>query len=255
MGKVRLQRSVDRVTKPEAVPELRDGDRMSRDEFERRYDASPHVRKAELINGVVYIGAVDLNGKASPMPPVSNEGHALPHFDIIGWLAIYRMATPGVVGGDNPSVRLPSRDNMPQPDGVLRVLPSHGGQTRTDPDDILAGAPELIVEVSVTSAGLDLGPKLERYQQDGVQEYIVWRPVARVLDWFRRTRQGEFAVLPPDPDGIFRSRAFPGLWLDSTALTTGDMARVLAVALQGIASPKHAKFVEKLRKRAAKKKR
>ena len=37
------------------VPELRAGDRLTRAEFERRYAAMPHVKKAELIEGVVYM--------------------------------------------------------------------------------------------------------------------------------------------------------------------------------------------------------
>ena len=61
------------------VPELRMGDRLTRDEFERRYSAMPHLKKAELINGVVYTPS-----------PVKAEDHGTPHFDLIGWLAVYR---------------------------------------------------------------------------------------------------------------------------------------------------------------------
>ncbi|MCH9054205.1 MAG: hypothetical protein IIA72_24720, partial [Proteobacteria bacterium] len=38
----------------ERVPELKAGDRLTRVEFERRYEAMPHLKKAELIEGVVY---------------------------------------------------------------------------------------------------------------------------------------------------------------------------------------------------------
>ena len=31
------------------------GDRLTRDEFERRYEAMPHLKKAELIEGVVHM--------------------------------------------------------------------------------------------------------------------------------------------------------------------------------------------------------
>ena len=71
---------------------------FSLSEYERRYDAMPDLKKAELIKGVVYMA-----------PPVSMEDHSAPHFDVIGWLAFYRMATPGVRGGDNATVRLPWR--------------------------------------------------------------------------------------------------------------------------------------------------
>ena len=38
-----------------AVAPLENGDRLTRAEFERRYDAMPHVKKAELIEGEVYM--------------------------------------------------------------------------------------------------------------------------------------------------------------------------------------------------------
>src|SRR5438309_2686592 len=101
-----------------ADPLLEPGDRLSRDEFERRYDAMPHLKKAELIEGVVYMPS-----------PVSFGRHAIPQFDMIGLLSIYRFATPGVAGAGNSSIRL-DLDNMPQPDALLLILPSHGGQSR-----------------------------------------------------------------------------------------------------------------------------
>jgi len=39
------------------MPPLRDGDRLTRAEFERRWDAMPEVTKAELIDGVVHMPA------------------------------------------------------------------------------------------------------------------------------------------------------------------------------------------------------
>lgn len=91
------------------------------------------------------------------------------------------------------------------------------------------------------------------YQRNGVREYIVWRTRHNVLDWFH-LRRDAYTPLAPDADGVLKSRVFPGLWLDFVAMMTGDMVRVQAVLQQGIASLEHAKFVEKLRKRAAKKK-
>src|SRR5262249_35635889 len=113
-----------------ALPPLQNGDRLSRAEFERRYDAMPHLKKAELIEGVVYMPS-----------PVSFQGHGGPHFNLIGWLSLYRFATPGVEGGDNTSMRL-DLDNEPQPDVFLRIQPALGGQSRTDTDDLVEGAPE-----------------------------------------------------------------------------------------------------------------
>ncbi len=37
-----------------AIPLLENGDRLTREEFHRRYEAMPENVKAELINGVVF---------------------------------------------------------------------------------------------------------------------------------------------------------------------------------------------------------
>ena len=64
---------------------------------------------------------------------------------------------------------------------------------------------------------------------------------------------GRYQLLPPDADGIWRSRAFPGLWLDGAALLKRDMPRVLAVLQSGLALPEHQAFVKQLaEKRTAK---
>ena len=57
---------------------LEPGDRLTREEFERRYDAMPHVKKAELIEGVVYMPS-----------PVRHQRHSRPHFRLIAWLGAY----------------------------------------------------------------------------------------------------------------------------------------------------------------------
>lgn len=215
------------------IPPLQNGDRLSRPEFERRYDAMPHLKKAELLEGVVYMP-----------PPVSHEGHGGPHFDLIGWLAQYRMATPGVVGGDNSSLRL-DLDNMPQPDAFLMILPSHGGQAGIDAEGYVRGAPELVAEVAASSVSYDLHVKRNVYRRNGVREYAVWRVLDRAIDWFV-LREGEYERLPFDAEGIYRSEVFPGLWLTPAALIDGDMAAVGRVARQGLATPEHAAFRDRL---------
>jgi Uma2 family endonuclease len=223
---------------PQPVPPLRNGDRLTAAEFERRYDAMPGLKKAELINGVVYLPS-----------PVIFENHAGPHFDVIGWLGLYRMATPGVRGADNATLRLPL-DNRPQPDACLLILPAHGEQVRVDDDGYIVGGPELGVEVAATNANYDLHDKLDLYRQNNVQEYVVWRVYDRAVDWFV-LRDGQYERLPLDGDGVYRSRVLPGLWLDPAALVAGDMARVAQVIQQGIGCPEHAAFVNRLRDVAA----
>jgi Uma2 family endonuclease len=229
--------SVERQPKPatprDPIPPLVGGDRLTRDEFERRYDAMPGLKKAELIEGVVYMPS-----------PVRLEQHGDPHSSLIGWIWVYRAATPGVRSGDNTSIRL-DLGNMPQPDALLIVRPECGGRVRISADDYVEGGPELVGEVSASTADHDLGAKLEAYRRNGVREYVVWRVLDRAIDWF--VLRGEsYEPLEPGADSILRSEVFPGLWLDPVAMIGDDSARVLAVVLQGIASAEHADFVARL---------
>ena len=100
-------------------------------------------------------------------------------------------------------------------------------------------------EVAASSVSIDRNAKLRAYRRNGVREYILWRVEDREIDWFV-LRGSEYEQLPAGPDGIVRSEVFLGLWLDPEALVRGDLAQVLAVLQQGIASPEHAAFVQRL---------
>lgn len=218
------------------IPPLEQGDRLGRDEFERRYMAMPNVKKAELIEGIVHMPS-----------PVSTQGHGDPQFDVVGWLAYYRARTPGVVGGDNSTVKV-DLDNEYQPDANLRLPQELGGAARLV-DDYLEGSPELVAEVSATTASKDLTQKLPVYRRNGVREYIVWRVWDKALDWFI-LRGSQYERLAPGPDGVYRSDVFPGLWLDAEALIRRDLGRVLDVLQLGLTSDEHARFVELLQKKS-----
>jgi Uma2 family endonuclease len=216
------------------VPPLEPGDRLTRPEFERRYKAMPALKKAELIEGVVYMPS-----------PVRLRRHGKPHIQFTTWLGTYEAGTPGVEAADNATIRL-DLDNEPQPDALLLIDPACGGQARISADDYVEQAPEWVGEVAASSASFDLHTKLHVYRRHGVREYVVWRVLDQRLDWFL-LEAGEFQPLPPEAAGILRSPTFAGLWLDSAALLRGDMQQVLAVVQQGLASPEHAAFVQKLR--------
>jgi Uma2 family endonuclease len=216
---------------------LRNGDRLTRAEFERRYAAMPDVKKAELIEGEVY------------MPSPVSDDHSGAHFDLITWLGLYRLATPGVVGGDNGTLRL-DLDNEPQPDAFLRILASHGGQARVDADGYVTGAPELVAEVAVSSVSIDLHGKLHVYRRNGVREYVVWRVEDAQIDWFV-LREGRYEPLPRTPAGLYQSEVLPGLCLDPAALIRGDLLTVFQAVQQGLAGPEHAAFVARLRQAAS----
>jgi len=215
------------------VPPLEPGDRLTREEFERRYEAMPNLKKAELIEGVVYIPSA-----------VRLSAHGEPDLDLITWLGTYRALTPGVRAAGNATVRL-DLDNEPQPDAVLLIDPALGGQARINADDYIESAPEKVAEVAASTASYDLHTKLNVYRRNGVKEYLVWRVLEQELDWFV-LRGSQYDRLQADTQDWLRNETFPGLWLDTAALLRGDMGRVLAVVQQGVASPEHATFVQRL---------
>jgi Uma2 family endonuclease len=216
-----------------AIPPLENGDRLTRAEFERRYDAMPGLKKAELIEGEVYMPS-----------PVRHGPHSHPHTRLVTWLGTYETDTPWVEAGDNGSIRL-DLDNEPQPDSYLIIGPERGGQARIKADDYIEGAPELVAEVASSSASHDLGKKLNAYRRNGVREYIVWWVLDRQVDWFVNP-EGRFELMPPAADGILRSTVFPGLWLAPAALVRGKKAVVNAILQQGLNSPEQADFVARL---------
>ena len=213
------------------LPPLENGDRLTRLEFERRYQAMPKVKKAELIEGVVYM--------ASPL----RFTHAQPHGDLMGWLWTYKIATPQVKMGIEPTVRL-DIENAPQPDGVLFIKRESGGNCRLSEDGYIEGAPELVIEVAASSVAIDLGDKKRAYRRNGVQEYLVWQVFEQKIDWFS-LQDGDYISLVPDQGGIIYSQVFPGLWLDGGAMLQGNMQQVLNVLQVGINSTEHQAFVQK----------
>jgi Uma2 family endonuclease len=220
----------------QSVPPLENGDNLTIVEFERRYDAMPPGTRAELIEGIVYMP-----------PPVSHDFHGAPHFDLIGLLSAYRFATPGIVGGDNGSVYL-DLTSLPQPDIYLMIAPGLGGNATVNADSCVTGSPELVMEISNSSASYDLHQKLEVYRRNGVQEYGVWRTYDAGFDFFFLA-DGVYHRAVPGSDGIIRSKALPGLWLNVQRLLAGDYAAVAADVQRGIASPEHAAFVAELIRR------
>ena len=216
-----------------SLPPLENGDRLTRAEFERRYQTMPHHKKAELIEGRVFMAS-----------PVRARKHGKPHAAIMGWLFNYWQATPGIELMDNPTVRLDA-DNEPQPNACLRIEESIGGQSRVTEDDYIEGAPELIVEIAASSASYDLHDKKQVYRRNGVQEYLVWRVLDQAFDWFV-LQDGTYVNLPIDDDGILRSRVFPGLWLAVDHLLAGDLAQAVAEAKLGLESPDYQAFQEHL---------
>ncbi|CAN5841165.1 Uma2 family endonuclease [soil metagenome] len=221
-------------TEAEELPPLHPGDHLDQPTFHRLYEAMPEDFKAELIGGVVI------------MPYPATMEHSGGHSSVSGWLFTYEAATPGTRSLSEPTVILGPRSE-PQPDGVLVIEPESGGQIRIV-GSFLTGPPELVVEVAYTSYAQDLNSKKRDYEAAGVREYVVVLIRQQRVEWFA-LREGKFEPHPPGPDGILRSEIFPGLWLDPSALAARDVARVLLVLQQGLATPEHAAFVQQLQQR------
>ena len=201
------------------------GEKLSREEFLRRWDALPNLKRAELLEGVVYL----------PSPVGRTHGS---HDVLVGlWLGYYAGFTAGCEAGSNATWLM--LEDAPQPDCFLCVLSEYGGQSGVE-RDLSKGAPELAVEVSQSSASYDLGPKLRLYRAAGVQEYItVLLAESRVI--WRRLVAGAYHTIEPDPDGLLRSILFPGLWLEPAALLNKDTPRILEVLNEGLHSSELAK--------------
>ena len=213
------------------IPPLENGDQLTRHEFEQRYQQMPQIKKAELIEGIVYMAS-----------PLRITQHGEPHASIMTWLGFYKASTPNVQLGDNCTVDLDA-ENEPQPDALLRIIVD--GQSTISEDGYVEGAPELIVEIAASTASIDLHDKLKAYRRNQVQEYLVWRVYDGEFDWFR-LKEGKYIKLQPNEKGIICSEYFPGLWLAKQALLTGDLAQVLAILQQGLKSSEHQNFVKKL---------
>ena len=191
---------------------LESGDRLSQTEFHRRYCARPDIKKAELVEGVVYV--------ASPVRALHGE----PHGDVMGWLAAYKARTPGVRMGDNMTVILDD-DNEVQPDAFLWRQEPDG--PHVNEEGYVEGAPQLVVEIAAGSASYDLHDKMRAYRRNGLREYVVWRVLDQAVDWFRLT-EGEYVRVEPDERGIIESAVFAGLRLHVAMMLAGDLAGVLA---------------------------
>lgn len=213
---------------------LNTGDRMSRQEFHDIYETMPDDFKAELIGGIVYVS----------MP--LKRPHAKSHMRLSSIFDRYAAKTPGVEGCDNATIFLGKKDEL-QPDLCMRILPGNGGQSKTTYDNYIDGAPEFVAEVAHSSRAIDLHRKLDRYSKFGVLEYMVVCLSPKEIYWFelqeshRRVRSDK---------GIFRSRIFPGLWINEEALLSMDYDVSMQTIDQGLASAEHTEFVEQLKRKA-----
>ncbi|HZZ81730.1 MAG TPA: Uma2 family endonuclease [Gemmataceae bacterium] len=213
------------------IPPLQPGDKLSRAEFLRRWEFHPEIKRAELIGGIVY------------MPSPLTRLHGVTDSTAATWLGTYRAHTPGTESGSNATTLMGDEETL-QPDEYLRVLPEYGGRSRNE-GKFVAGGPELITEISVSSASIDLNQKFELYERMGVLEYVTILMYEQEIRWHRLTAKG-YKQIAPATGAIWKSKVFPGLWLDGKAMLANDAAKVLATLRKGLRSPEHAAFVKRL---------
>jgi Uma2 family endonuclease len=203
---------------------------MKQPEFHRRYSQYPEDVKIELVGGVVYMS-----------PPVRRL-HGLYHGEVTLLLGLHRQATPGTEVLVDATTIL-DEDSEPSPDNMLRILSEYGGRSRVSADDYVVGPPELLAEVADSSRAIDLHQKRRDYERAGVLEYIVVCVDEQEIHWFHFPSRGRIRA---GRDGVFRSKVFPGLWLNGAALLALDSAGVQATLEEGLASRAHAAFVKRL---------
>jgi Uma2 family endonuclease len=191
----------------------------------------PADTRAELIGGKVY------------MPSPMSRDHGKSGFSLPGFLRRYVRATPGVEGLAGATALLDELGE-PQPDVCIRILSECGGATRVE-GKYVAGPPEFVIEIARSSRPIDLGPKRDDYERAGVKEYVVIALDPDDVFWHVR-RGDRLVVVAPGADGVYRSEALPGLWIEARAMFEKDDDALDAVLDRGLASPEHAAFVANL---------
>jgi Uma2 family endonuclease len=213
-------------TPPEAQP-LITGIRLSREEFLRRWESLPELKKAELIEGIVFV------------PSPVGRRHSFFDTKLSAWLFLYAAHTPWTEAGSDATCDLIG--SMPQPDSFLLIL----GGNETHEKKFVDVAPELVVEICDTSTDYDYGPKLDLYRRAGVKEYITVDTMHGWLVW-RILIDGDYKHLAAGDEGVLRSPTFPGLWLNPEHVWLADSIPMIELLQQGIASPEHSAFVQSL---------
>ena len=165
----------------------------------------PHLKKAELVEGVVYLPS-----------PVHLDQLGSPQAALVGWLWNYWAFTPGVRVGDNSTVRL-DLDNEPQPDALMIREPSHGGRVVIGPRGYVEALrswseksrPQAPASTCTPSCGSTVATR-SRSTSSGASRTRRWTGSSCVREIY--------ACLPLTAAGVYRSEVFRGLWLDPVAL-------------------------------------
>lgn len=165
--------------------------------FEEFCEVIEDGQKADLIDGEIFLSSPD-----------SLRNNKLQNF-VFSLLDGYsRRRSPGDVFTSRVAFRLNER-SAPEPD-VAFVGAAHGERLRAGH---VLGGPDIAVEiVSDDSTQRDYVRKRALYQDAGVPEYWVIDPV-RGQALFLRLEGEEYEEAGLD-EGVFRSEAMPGFWIN-----------------------------------------
>jgi len=220
------------------VPPLENGDHLSQPEFHRRYLEMPEVKKAELIEGIVY------------MPSPVSLNHLSPHYKLITLLGAYSLTIPQLISGDNGTVILDNKNEV-QPDIMLAISESAGGSskivTRTENNQAmqyLVGAPEFVAEIAASSVSIDLHTKREVYERIGVRNYLVWLTQDNAMRLMSLTNGQLIEVQHDEP--VLSIESMPGLRINRAAILKGDLAAAMKTVTDAAASEEAVAFRKRL---------
>ena len=214
---------------------MAEGERVGADEFLRRcWNHGPAT--VELVDGVVRLPGP--RGKAT-------TGRARASLKFL--LIEYEIRSKGIDAARRPLTFLNARHIL-EPTYVLRLPAGDGGGSTLVDGDYLAGPPELAAEVVEDDPADYLNQKCARLRpRRRARVRRLADPRRLKTYWSVLNDAGGYDSLPPDPaDGLFKSRVFPGLWLDADALVRGDLAGVRAAVERGCDTPGHADFARQL---------
>jgi Uma2 family endonuclease len=167
-----------------------------------------------------------VDGKVVLMSPVSKE-----HADVAVWLsALLRFHAEHHQSGRvfTEPFQMKTGPDLPgrAPDVMFVANASLGRLQRL----CLEGPADLVIEViSPGSRGTDRGEKFYEYEQGGVPEYWLIDPDRRQVEFYQRGANQLFQLTPADANGIYHSRAMPGLWLKTEWLWQMPLPSLAAV--------------------------
>ncbi len=214
------------------APPLEAGQRLRQPEFHARYHVMPPGTKAELIGGVVV------------MPRPLGDRHGIVDAYAGLWLGYYKSRTPGTKVSHNATTILDDENEF-QPDCWLRILPEKGGRTRSG-RHVRRRLSRNWSSKSPPRPGRSTSAPSSPNTSGLAPSNTSSSPSIPTRSSGTSARGIGSSGSIPDPDGIYRSTTFPGLWLDPLALFADDGAALLATLDLGLATPQHAAFVADL---------